>query len=96
MRITIDMDRPSRMKAMAVIAVLKLIGGKVFVRRSANGKIHIKSHGHRIPFKLSLLLRYLLGDDRMRIKFDRQRLAKPKAILFTVKDGKRAGDWYVV
>jgi len=93
MRVTIDMDKPSRMKAMAVIAMLKLTGGRVFVRRSAGGKIHLKVHGLRIPFGISLLLRYLLGDDRMRIRFDLRRQMKPKQILFTVKDGKRAGRW---
>ena len=96
MRATIDMDKPTRRKAMAVIAVLKLMGGQVFVRKSANRGIHLKAHGLRIPFGVSLLLRYLLGDDRMRIKFDICRTKKPKAILFTVKDGKRAGEWVVV
>lgn len=81
---------------MVVIAILKLTGGQVFVRRSANRKIHLKVHGLRIPFGVSLLLRYLLRDDKMRIKFDLQRLAKPKQLLFTVKDGKRTGEWVVV
>ena len=96
MRLTLDYDNPSRRKVIAVIAVLKLTGKPVFVRRSANNNLHLKVHGLRIPFGVSLLLRYLLGDDRMRIKLDRQRLAKPKQILFTVKDGKRAGEWVVV
>lgn len=95
LRVTVDMDKPSRLKAETVMRILKLLGGWVFIRRSADHGLHIKSHGHRIPFWVSLLIRFVLGDDRRRVCFDITRCFKPKQLLFTAKDGKRAGMWLI-
>jgi len=96
MRVTVDVDNPSRLRVEYPMRVLKLLGGQVFIRKSASRGLHIKAHGLNIPFWASLVLRALLGDDRHRVLFDFQRTFKPKQLLFTVKDGKLAGRWYYV
>ncbi len=73
---------------------LKIISrGAQYGRRSANGRFHLKAHYLRISFKTSLFLRVLLGDDRMRIRFDIRRMKKPKQILWTEKNHKFATRW---
>lgn len=62
-------------------------------RKSSDSGYHLKCHGLRISFKLSLLIRFLLLEDRKRTMFDMERLKKPKAILWTHKDRKAAGKW---
>jgi hypothetical protein len=74
--------------------ILKILSrNRQYVRKSANKGWHLKAHGLPISFKVSLFIRILLGDDRMRVKFDIRRQKKPKAILWTHKDGKSAGKW---
>ena len=42
---------------------------------------------------MSLLIRFFLMDDGVRIRKDVERLSKPKAILWTHKNWVRAGRW---
>jgi len=97
MRVTIDIDGTGFLSRMRVVIdwfTLKIISrGAQYGRRSANGKFHLKCHYLRISFKTSLFLRVLLGDDRMRIRFDIRRMKKPKAVLWSEKNGKKAGVW---
>ncbi len=97
LRVTIDIDGTgflSKMKVVIDWLFLKVISrGAQYGRRSARRKFHLKCHGLQISFRTSLLLRLLLGDDRMRIKLDVRRVSKPKQILWTEKDHKSATRW---
>lgn len=97
MRITIDIDGTGFLSKMNVVVdwfILKAISrGAQYGRRSAGRKFHLKCHGLPISFKVSLFIRILLGDDRMRVKLDMRRMKKPKAILWTEKDHKFATKW---
>lgn len=97
MRITIDVDGTGFLSKMRVVVdwlALKAISrGAQYGRRSARRKFHLKCHFLRISFKTSLFLRVLLGDDRMRIRFDIRRVKKPKQILWSMKDNKPATKW---
>lgn len=97
MRITLDYDGigfVSKFKTTVAWLVLKAISrGAQYGRKSADAGYHLKCHGLRISFWTSLLIRFLLLEDRHRSLFDLQRLAKPKQILWTHKDEKPAGRW---
>jgi hypothetical protein len=97
MRVTLDYDGTGfRSKYLTVFSwfVLKILSrGAQYGRKSADSGYHLKCHGLRISFKLSLLIRFLLLEDGHRSLFDMQRLKKPKAILWSHKDGKSAGRW---
>ena len=97
MRITIDIDGTGFLSKMNVVVdwfILKAISrGAQYGRRSAGRKFHLKCHYLKITFKTSLFLRVLLGDDKMRVKLDMRRLAKPKQILWSMKDHKPATRW---
>ena len=84
----------SRFKTTAAWLVLKAISrGQQYARKSSDKGWHVKCHGLRISFKLSLLIRFLLLEDIKRSLFDVQRLKKPKQILWSHKDRKPAGKW---
>jgi len=97
MRVTLDFDGKGFFTKMRVVSswlVLKALSrGAQYGRKSANRKYHLKCHGLRISFRTSLLLRLLLGEDRMRIKLDWRRQKKPKQTLWTEKDHKLASKW---
>jgi hypothetical protein len=97
MRVTVDIDGTgflSRMRVVIDWLALKAISrGAQYGRRSARGKFHLKCHYLRISFRTSLLLRLLLGDDKMRVKLDIRRTRKPKQILWSEKDHKPATRW---
>ena len=74
--------------------ILKAISRcQVYVRKSADKGYHLKCHGLRISFKMSLLVRFLLLEDKQRSVFDLTRTKKPKQILWSCKNGKKAGEW---
>lgn len=97
MRVTLDFDGIgfiSKFKTTVAWLVLKVISRNAqYGRKSASGNYHVKAHGLPISFRVSLFMRILLGDDRMRVKFDSRRLKKPKQILWSHKDRKPAGKW---
>lgn len=97
MRITVDydgVDFVAKFKTTVAWLVLKYISrGMQYGRKSVDKGYHVKCHGLRIPFWLSLLIRFLLLEDIHRSLFDMQRLKKPKQILWTHKDRKPAGKW---
>ena len=97
MRISCDYDGTgfiSRFKTTVAWLTLKAISrNQVYGRKSADKGVHLKCHGLRISFKLSLFIRFLLLEDIKRTMFDMVKLKKPKAILWTHKDGKAAGKW---
>jgi len=97
MRVTLDYDGKgfiTKWRFSISWLILKFISRKAqYGRRSANGKFHLKCHGLKISFKQSLVIRIVLGDDRMRIKFDISRLKKPKQCLFSGKGELHASKW---
>jgi len=97
MRVTLDYDSRSFLTKIRIVSswlILKAISrGQVYGRRSANKNVHLKCHYLKITFRVSLFLRVLLGDDRMRIRFDIRRVKKPKQILWSEKDHKLATRW---
>jgi len=97
LRVTCDYDGNgfvSKFKTTVAWLVLKVISRKqVYGRKSVDNGVHLKCHGLRISFELSLLIRILLCEDRLRSKFDMRRTKKPKQMLFTHKNGKSAGKW---
>jgi hypothetical protein len=96
MRLTLDFDDKGftgKFRVTVAWLTLKILSrNRQYVRKSANRGWHIKAHGLRY-FKLIILLRLLLGDDKMRVKFDLIRQCKPKQILWTHKDKKPSGKW---
>ena len=97
MRVTCDFDGDGfvcKFKTTVAWLVLKTISrGAVYVRKSADKGYHLKCHGLRISFKMSLLVRFLLLEDKQRSVFDLTRTKKPKQILWSCKNGKPAGRW---
>jgi len=97
MRVTLDYDSKGFLTKMRVVSswlILKTISrNRVYGRKSANKNYHLKAHGLPISFKVSLFIRILLGDDRMRVKLDMRRARKPKQILWSEKDHKFATKW---
>jgi len=97
MRITCDYDGTgfvSKFRTTVAWLVLKTLSrGAQYGRKSADSGYHLKCHGLRISFKLSLLIRFLLLEDGHRSLFDMQRLKKPKQILWTHKNKKPASKW---
>jgi hypothetical protein len=82
------------MKTVVAWLVFKALSrGAQYGRKSADSGVHLKCHGLRISFKLSLIIRIFLLEDRKRSKFDMTRLKKPKQILWSSKNGKPAGKW---
>lgn len=94
MRVTIDIDG-NAFKCVRAFFVLKYYFGKVLIRVSSSGRgWHIVAFTPITDFSVILLIRRVLGDDLVRIKFDEERLLKPKQILFTKKGKNWAGEWY--
>lgn len=97
MRVTCDYDGigfMSKFKTTVAWLVLKAISRKMqYGRKSVDSGYHVKCHFLRIPFWLSLLMRFFLLEDVHRSLFDLQRLKKPKQILWTHKERKPAGKW---
>jgi len=95
--VTLDYDGKGFLTKMKVVSswlILKAVSrGQIYGRRSAGRKFHLKAHGLPISFKVSLFIRILLGDDRMRVKLDMRRARKPKQILWSMKDNKPATRW---
>jgi len=96
-RITLDYDGKGfvfKYKATVAWLALRAISrGMQYGRKSADEGCHIKCHFLKIPFKLSLLIRFFLHEDIRRSLFDMQRLKKPKQMMWTHKDKKPAGKW---
>jgi len=97
LRVTCDYDGTgfvSKFKTTVAWLVLKAFSrGAQYGRKSADKGYHLKCHGLRISFKMSLLIRFLLLEDGHRSLFDLTRLKKPKQILWTHKEKKPAGKW---
>lgn len=95
MRLTIDLDNPTNLDIQKCYYNLQYITKlKPQIRLSASGNgVHIKVHGLKISKEDLEILRETLRDDKIRIKYDRERVAKPKQVLWTVKNGKKASDW---
>ncbi len=87
MRVTVDLDYPSRLKLLKAYYNMRQIGD-VEINRSAGGKgFHLVAYQLPITFEQSIELRRLYGDDPIRIDFDERYHLKPKQVLYTVKDG---------
>ena len=97
MRVTLDYDGDGFVSKYHTILswfVLKILSrGAQYGRKSADKGYHLKRHGLRISFKMSLLIRFLLLEDKQRSLFDLTRTKKPKQILWTHKEGKPASKW---
>lgn len=95
MRLTIDLDNPSNLDIQRCYYNIKYITKKEpEIRLSASGRgVHIKVHGLVVKDDELIILRETFNDDPVRIKYDQERVAKPKQVLWTVKNKKRAGEW---
>ncbi len=95
MRITIDLDNPDNLKIQMCYYNLWCITKiNPLIRLSASGKgVHLKVHGVLEGEVVVNDIRRMLGDDSVRIKFDEERIAKPKQVLWTVKNSNKAGVW---
>lgn len=97
MRITCDYDGTgfwSKFKTtIAYLSLKALSRGMQYARKSADAGYHVKCHGLRISFRVSLLIRFFLMEDLRRTLFDLRMLKKPKQIAWTHKDRKPAGRW---
>jgi hypothetical protein len=97
MRVTLDYDGDgfvSKFRTTVAWFVLKAISrGNQYGRRSARSGVHLKAHGLKISFKMSLLIRIVLSEDRKRSWFDMKKSKKPKQCLWSEKDHKLAGRW---
>ena len=86
MRVTIDMDSPGELRKLATYFNLKHICGVDEIRVSASGRgLHLFKRGLPITYEDSLLIREMLGDDPMRLRFDEEKNQKPKQILWCAK-----------
>jgi len=97
LRVTCDYDGTgfiAKYKTTYAWLWLKVISrGMQYGRKSASKGYHVKCHFLKIPFWVSLLIRFLLFEDVHRSLFDLQRLKKPKQILWTHKEKRPAGCW---
>ncbi len=95
MRITIDLDNPNNLTIQKCYYNLWYTTNiKPQIRLSASKKgVHIKVHGVIKKEDIINNIRKTLGDDTIRVKFDEERIAKPKQVLWTIKNGKKAGEW---
>lgn len=95
MRLTIDLDNPSNLsiqKCYYNLWNITKIQPQLRISSSKKG-VHLKVHGLINNEELITSIRKTLGDDEVRVKFDTERIAKPKQVLWTVKDGKKSGEW---
>ena len=93
---SIDIDDKSLFLALKTFYNCAYIADKVLIRRSANKGFHIKAFVYKeLSREEEKHLREVFGDDKNRIAFDFNKNIhhKPRQILFTIKDGKRAGNW---
>lgn len=95
--ITIDLDRPARVRILQAWYNLSRIGPATIQGRiSSSGEgVHIAARLHEpITYEAMMEIRRELGDDPRRIYFDEVRPeAKPSQILFDIKRGRAAGEW---
>jgi hypothetical protein len=92
MRVTLDLDRYSLNKAWKKLKLCLLMFPKnpVELKRSSSGNgYHIAIYKVPIDWNESLQMRYILGDDERRVRFDSIRHEKGivSQILFTEKKG---------
>jgi len=93
-RVTVDIDG-GVLNLLKAFFTMKYYFGNCYVRRSPSGRgWHLMSFTPIKDFDKILQIRRALGDDEARIHFDEKRLKKPKQVLWTVKDGNAAGEWW--
>lgn len=98
MRLTLDFDNLEENDIRKILKYLRLNYPKNIIkyRKSASKKgYHIVVYGAFHNHKNLLLARYQLCDDDLRRKIDVDRIQKGMCynILFTKKNGKKAGKW---
>jgi hypothetical protein len=91
MRITLDYDQNNReglIKVYNAVDVLERAFGEdnVEIYQTRRG-YHVIAHNTGLNFTQVLIMRALLGDDRNRIKLDKELHDKPKQVLFSWKSG---------
>lgn len=96
-RITIDLDKPSRLDIYRVwYNALQYRPESIYGRISSGGEgIHlIITLPQPLPYEEMIAARRHLCDDPARIHYDETRpIGKPSQILFTAKHARRAGEW---
>jgi len=93
MRITIDLDSPSRLEILQAWHGLRDYGDPVGRISSSGRGVHLKIHGFTGSWDECLRIRSQLGDDPKRIEFDMYSVGKPRQILFQRKGTGTVGEW---
>lgn len=98
----LNFDADSKKHALKIAShLLKVFKGcEIYFRRSSSGKgfhfvVAVDGKPLYVDKRLALALRQYCGDCYGRIRVDRQRLAKGRqvSILFSWKNGRKAGKW---
>ena len=91
--ITVDLDNPSTFEIVKSWHFLENFG-HVWGRVSSGGRgIHLKVLHDNMEKHNRLDVRLMAGDDSNRIRLDQIFNDKPDQILFTERDGGKAGPW---
>ena len=93
---SIDIDSQDLFLALKTFYNCAYISDKVLIRKSANKGYHIKAFIYgELSRDKEKHLRELFGDDKNRIlmDFNPQLDHKPHQVMWTWKNGKRAGKW---
>jgi len=86
MRVTVDLDWCSQLQLFKTYFNMRHIVGVDELRLSSSGHgYHLIKRGLPITYEQSLEIRAMLSECGTRLKFDGEKNAKPKQILFTVK-----------
>lgn len=93
MRITVDLDGPTKADIWKAWYVLSFYGNPEGRISSSGSGVHVKVHGFRGDLEDTIPIRIIAGDDRKRIWFDLYYKGKPRQIMFTEKKGRYSSEW---
>lgn len=93
MRITVDLDDPTRTDIWVAWSVLSCYGVPQGRISSSGTGVHLKVHGFEGSLEDTIPIRIVAGDDRRRIWYDLYYKEKPRQIMFTSKKGRYSSEW---
>lgn len=86
MRVTIDVDNPHNLNALCSYLKAKYYLGKIEIKESKSGYgFHLIQRGLNIKPEATLILRSIIGDDKVRLLLDSIHSGKPRQVLFNEK-----------